>query len=476
MTISTAQWLAAPEKHRTLLVKINYLNEGEHTLYLSTSAFISLPGDAPANTPFDDFILEPPVFSKGISLFSQGTVASRSLLTLFAHDRLVPLFTGSVFKREITYLLGDKDWPLADFIVIAKQLGERVIANADEFSVEVRDPSLKLDNIIDTGFFSTGVNANKAKPLCIGEVLNIEPLLEDAANHKYCVNYGAVEDIVEVRDNGLAVGVTKNNSTGTFTLNQAPTGRITCDVKGAKPSSYLQYPTQIITWLLTTFSGEQPEGIGDLSSLPAYKVGIYQREPSTVRSVIDLLCQSVVGYHTYNRQGQFIAKTMPLIDAAATDAHLLTLDDILKEGAVLSRVIEPADKINVQYRLNYTHQADGLAGGVSESDRALFGQEYLTKTVVNAVSDNLGLLPVTRQTCLVLESDAALVANRLANMYSVKRFIHQIDALAVPFVFELGDQVKFFYDDFLLKTGREGIVVYLADNPVEGEVTVEIWS
>ncbi|OUR62062.1 hypothetical protein A9Q74_06330 [Colwellia sp. 39_35_sub15_T18] len=472
MTIQ--EWLESPSKQRTLLAKVEYLNNGAQTAYLSTAPFVSLPDDLPANIAFDDFILESPTFSKSMAIFSNGSTASRSALTLFADESLTPLFLGNVFKRQVTYLLGDEEWRLSDFVVIAKQLAERVTARNDEYSIELRDPSLKLDKVIDTGTFATGVNAGKSKPICIGEVFNIEPMLEDAATHKYCVNYISVEDVVEVRDNGLAISINKNNADGSFTLNQAPVGRITCDVKGAKPATHIQYPGDVITWLLTTFVGETVDNIADLSALPLYKVGIYQREPRTVRTVIDTICKSIIGYHMYARNGQFVAKIMPAI--TGIPAHALTLDDIVEDGVSVRKTIEPASQVTINYKQNHTPQNDGLAGGVSAENRELFSQQYQTKTVVNNLVDYPDASPITRNTCLVDEVDAGAVAAKLAGMYSVKRIIHKVHGLAAPFLFDLGGEVIFYYWDFSLSAGRNAIIIGLEDNPVDGEVTVELWS
>lgn len=469
MTIE--KWLQTPGKQRTLLATVNYLHNGAKTAYLATAPFVSLPSDFPANIPFDDFIVESPKFSKSMNIFSSGSTASRSALALFAHESLTPLLTGNVFKGEVTYLLGDEAWPLADFVVIAKQLAERVTARNDEFSVEMRDPSLKLDKVIDTGTFATGANTGKAKPVCIGEVFNIEPVLEDAATHKYRVHFGAIEDVTEVRDNGLAIAITRNNADGSFTLNQAPVGRITCDVKGAKPVTYLQHPFEVITWLLTTFVNET--SIADLSALPLYKLGIYQREPRSVRTVIDRICKSIVGYHMYSRTGQFVAATMP--DVTGVAAHQLTFDDVAEDGVTIRKTIEPVLQVLVNYRQNYTPQSDGLAGGVTAVNRELFSQDYQTNIVTNNLPDYPDAQPLTLKTCLVESTDAVAVATKLAAMHGVKRTVYSVDALASPFLFDLGDEVTLNYWDYGLINGLNAIVIGLDDNPVDGEVVVELW-
>lgn len=465
------QWLQSPSKQRTLLAQVSYLKDGLKTAYLSTAPFTSLPSDVPANIPFDDFIIETPRFSRRMGIFSGKSSASRSSLSLFAHPLLNDLENGNVFKQQVDYLIGDNEWPLSDFITIGSQLAESVVPSGDEISVEMRDPSLKLDKLIDTGTFLTGANAGKPKPLCIGDVLNIEPVLEDAPTHKYCVNYIAVNAITEVRDNGVSVSFTPDLASGNFVLNQAPVGRITCNVQGVNPTTYLQYPGEVISWLLTTFVSET--NIADLSVLPNYVIGIYQREPRTLRATIDHICNSINGYHFYSRTTQFIAKTFVSTTNIASD--LLTLDDIEAEGVRVRQSIVPSSKILVNYRQNFTLQSDGLAGGVSASDRDLYSKEFQSTEIINTLPDYPEAQPLKFDTCLVNLADAVLVATDKATIASVKRTVYEVNALAAPFTFELGQEVELTYWDYGFENGQTGIVIALDDNPIDGEVTVELW-
>lgn len=465
------QWLQTPSKQRTLLAKVSYLNNGLKTAYLSTAPFVSLPTDNPANQPFDDFIIEPPKFSRRMGIFSSKSSASFSALPLFAHALLTDLANANVYKQQVDYLIGDNEWPLADFIAIGSQLAERVMPSGDEITVEMRDPSIKLDKLIDTGTFTSGANTGKAKPLCIGDVFNIEPVLENVATHKYRVHYDSVNDITEVRDNGISVTYTKTNADGSFLLNQAPVGRITCDVQGAKPVTYLQYPGDVINWLLTTFVGEV--NIADLSVLPNYTLGIYQREPNTVRATIDLICKSINGYHFYSRTAQFVAAIFA--NTTGITSVLLTLDDVEADGVRLRQSIEPANKVVVNYRQNFTPQSDGLAGGVSATNRDLFSKEYQTADADNVLPDYPEAQPININTCLVNGVDATSVATAKAAIASIKRNVYEVQALAAPFTFELGQEIKLTYWDFGFKNGQTGIVIALGDNPIDGEVTVELW-
>jgi len=465
------QWLKKPNQERTLLAKVEYLNNGLKTEYLSTHPFQSLPTDTLANIPFNDFVIEPPNFSRRMGVFTGSSTATRSKLSLYAHDVLEKLSEGNVFNQKVQYLIGDDAWPLDNFIPIAEQLAESSVTTTDEITINMRDPSLKLDNQVDTGTFLSGPNAGKIKPLCIGDVLNIEPVLENTATHTYCVNYIGVQDVSNVKDNGVSVSFSKDNANGLFTLNQAPTGRITCDVLGSKPNTFLQYPGEVLAWLLTTFANEN--NIADLSALPNYKIGLYRKEPKTLRPLIDFICRSILGYHFYTRLGQFNAAVMPII--TNTPSALLTLDDVLESGVRKRKSFEPASKVIVNYRQNYTVQSDGLAGSVSAENRDLYGKEYQTIEVNNSLPDYPNAQPISVNTCLVNEADAQSLGNTKALFSSVKRTVYEINALGIPFTFELGQEVELTFYGFGFDNGRTGIITGLNDKPIDGEVTVELW-
>ena len=465
------QWLKTPSKQRLLLAKVNYLANGLKTAYLATGAYISEPSDIPANIPFDDLIMQSPRFSREIGIFTGKSSASKSDLVVYAHELLTPIFEGNVYKQEVEYFIGDELWPFSDFIKVGSQLASSITAKKDDLIINMDDPSIKLDKIIDTGLFTQGENIDKPMPLCLGDVFNIEPVLEAASTHKYRVNFTAVQDIQAVRDNGIEVSYNKNNSEGTFTLNQPPVGRITCDVLGTKTSAWLRYPKEIINWLLSTFVGEV--NIDDLSVLPNYTVGIFQREPDTVRSIVDFICSSINGYHYYTRLGVFTANVMPEITGNHTAQ--LTLDDINAGGVSIRKTTEPVSQVFINYRQNFTPQSDGLAGAVSSSNRDLFSTEFQTVEVKNELPDYPDAEPITIDTCLVNSSEAQLLAATKAAIASIRRTIYEVDALAVPFLFELGQEIELTYWDYGLRQGETGIIISLNDSPLEGEVTVELW-
>jgi len=457
--MTPAQWLKTPGLERTLLAKVSYLNNGNKTAYFSTHPFVSAATDSPAHTPFDDLVIDSPTFSRKMNGVNGSSTPSRSQVSLINNVFSKDLLVGNIFNGEVDFFIGDEEWDFSEFIHISAHVAERATTNKTDFTLETRDVSRQLDKEI-------------SDILCFGTCFNIEPDLEDAATYQYRVNFTQVNNITDVRDNGISVAFTKDNAQGTFTLNQPPVGRVTADVEGYKSITFAQTPGAIITALFTNF--DTNNSAPNTTSLPAYPIGIYRKSGTTLREILDVICKSLNAYHYYTRDRQFVAAVMPTISGVASE--LLTLDDLDDEGVSIRKTIEPANKVIVNFAKNYTVQTDGLAGGVSAVNRALYSKEYQEIEAINTLPNYPDAEPVYIDTCLVNEVDAIALATSVAAMFSVKRTIYKIAALATPFLFELGQEIELNYYEYNFENGANGIVIGLEDNPINGEVTVELWQ
>lgn len=466
------QWLKTPGLERTLLTRVSYLNNGKQTAYFSTHPFVSSLSDSPAHMPFDDLVIDSPTFSRKMNGVNGSSTPSRSEVSLVKNTFSNALLSGNVFNGNVDFFIGDDEWDFSSFVHISSHVAERVTSNQDELKLETRDVSLQLDKAIPNALYSTGIAQGQSMPICFGTCLNIEPVLENESTHVYRVNFTKIHDITQVRDNGISVAFTKNNNNGTFTLNQPPVGRITADVKGYKSTTFAQTPSDIITALFAEFDTNNitPNTL----SLPAYAIGIYRKTETTLREVLDTICTSLNAYHYYTRSRQFVAAVMPTITGTA--AELLTLEDVEADGVSIRKTIEPSNKIIVNYAKNYTLQTGDLAGGVTAANRALYSNQYKSAEAVNLLPNYPDATPVYIDTCLVNEVDAIALATSVAAMYSVKRTIYEVSALATPFLFELGQEIELTHWEYGFENGANGIVIGLDDNPIDGEVTVELWQ
>ena len=224
-----------------------------------------------------------------------SSTPSRSEVSLINNQFSTGLLAGNVFNGNVDFFIGDDEWDFSSFVQISSHVAERITTSQDDLKLETRDVSRQLDKTIPNSIYSAGTAQGQSMPLCFGTCLNIEPVLENDASHLYRVNFTQVNDILQVRDNGIAVAFTKDNAQGTFTLNQAPVGRITADVQGYKSTTFAQTPGEIISALFAVFDTNNI--VPNTNSLPAYHLGIYRKNETTMREVIDTICKSLNAYH-----------------------------------------------------------------------------------------------------------------------------------------------------------------------------------
>lgn len=166
-------------------------------------------------------------------------------------------------------------------------------------SIKIRDNLQQLNTSLSEALLGnynpsslvgyTNTYKNNLKPVCFGEVHNITPMLTAPGLLEYMVHLGEVEQIIEVRDNGVPIGFTQVGvPAGSFRLTQAPAGTITCSVQGSKATpdllggitnaNYTNTASNTIAAILTgygkplTYSSLDSTSFGKLAQQP---IGVY---------------------------------------------------------------------------------------------------------------------------------------------------------------------------------------------------------
>ena len=464
--MTVTDWLETPGLPRTLLCELDYLDGDEvKTCYLADRAFTSKPDDTPANTPYDEYILDQPVFIQRMGLFGSRSTAATSM-QLSPQPELEFLLDVNIYRQPVRFYLGDETWSKSAFIPIATGVGDTVGASLSEYEVRLRHHDGVLDSQIETGVFESGPNKDKPMPCCIGQCFNVTPVLEDSALHQYRVHYSAVEAITEVRDAGVPVSVTVDLQAGTFRLNQAPVGEITCDVKGAVSGSWLSSPAGILNWLLSLV-GATPGTV----NLPEWTVGIFLREPATVLEVVERVTASCRGYWYFDREGRFHAKQFAL----GTAQSALLPDDINDNGLNIIQTLEPKHKVTVNFARNYTAQTN-LAGSVDAESRARYQEAYSATSQDIALSGYPNAEALYLDTDLSNQADADALKALLAEECKQRRRIYALTINTKPFSYQLGESHTFIYPGLGLSDGKTGVITAVTDDPLNEEATVELWA
>lgn len=473
MAISDAQfeaWLkSAANERRVVLVEAKAYTGGvEVTRYMASKGFVSTPTDAPANQVYDGIVKEVPYFTCGIpEAFGGKSLAGWGDLVVSNEGGLRDSWLGDAWDgRALTLYLGDAGWPKSDFRTILVGVTADIVSkDRTALVLRMRDKSWMLNVALQESLIGGATaNTDKLRPLAYGEVFNVEPALITGATHEYQVHDGAINDITDIRDNGvsLAGAYIKNIATGKPTLNAAPAGRITADVQGAKPGGiYITRCADIIKEIVTTrtqLTAGDLDVAGTFTSMNVtcpQKLGLFAPTYRTVAQACDELVKAVGGYWTFDLAGKMV---LGRLDAPAGTAALdLTADDIQLRGLSIKGRFLPINTLRLGYRRNYSVQLDGLAGAVTEANRALYAKEHQAVKATNAGISAIHKLaenPELEGTLLVDAVEAQTEVNRRATLWNTIRFVYEVQAYLAPYKLRLGQVINVYNDRFGFAAGK----------------------
>lgn len=479
MAVTDAQfseWLSDGRNRRVLLAEISaHDGANQITLYMSNTGFVSAPADTPANTAYPSIISGVPEFSADRSGSQNwGTLDIRNS---GAFDAWLQYGFGG---QQILLGLGDPSWPRSDFRFVTLALSKQGIEAPDNNHLRFYfyDAGGEIDAPVQTNILTNG----DPIPLCYGTVFNCEPayLGEDASGALYQVHDGAIDSIT-VRSGGLAAtGVTATLSAGTFWINPAPTGRVTCDVVNTSTASTLaDVVGEIITGQMGLTGRLDTASFSAFDAAMPYPVGLYIKERANAREVINALLAPLSAYCTASITGNFRLwlATAPL----AIDTAVETIDYrgyIARHGLSLSSSETPISAIRMGYQRNHsTQDKDALFGAVPADDRELYSREYS----IHEASQTLAKFPYAleypdgiRGTAIVSIADAETEAARVLAEHEKNLQLFSINAFADAINIKLGDVIEVIHPRFGFDNGRKGRIVGLRWNPTRRRCTIDI--
>lgn len=457
-----ARWLIRDNAERCVLVEAEaYHGAGVVTRYMSTHGFVSYPTDTPANTPYDEILLDVPRYSnvmaeqlRGFSRPAEGQIVVDNSSGVY-DSWLLDAWDGRPFRLY----LGDPSWAKSDYrLMVDGVIADIVATDAKTLTLRTRDKQHLLQVPINTTLMGgTEATADQKVPVCYGECFNIEPMLYDSATRAYRVHDGPIQAVVAVYEDGAAKAFTPDLANGGFTLTAAAAGKITADVKGSKTSGvYVDKTADIIKRILierTTLT----TGDIDAASFTALNtdvpgaVGIYATGDDVIKA-IDQLALGCGAFYSFNRAGKlYVAQ---LKEPAAPAVVDLFLDDVAQAGvAVVSRWL-PSKSVRVGYRRQWLAQSAGLSASVADARRAELAQGYKVAIATNSVPQHLlADDPEVEMSLFVNSTDADAEAARRADLYSQVRILLRAQFFLGPAQIELGDVIA---PDFGGRFGMDG--------------------
>lgn len=479
-------WLDDTTSVRVVLVEVvANVSNVETTRYLSTVAYNTNATDSPANVSYLPLISGGVKFTEQISLSGGASLSAGDIEINNAASTLDSWLDDVWVNRQVQAFIGDVRWARSDF----RMIFNGIVADIDskdrtKLNLKLRDKLQRLNTpVSDTKLGGSTPNKDAVIPSTFGEVHNISPLLITPATLEYQVHGGVVQSIMEVRDNGIPVAASVNNTTGKFTLPAAAAGAITCSVQGDKPSTYSNTISKLVQRIVTGYGKISDRFIaGDLDAvnLAAFEtanqqpVGIYLSDRTNILMACQQLAGSIGAQLVMSRNGllRLIQINLPPV----TTPTAIGVSNIIANSLNIVNRTEVVAAVKLGFCKNYTIQ-NGLISDIPTQHKDLFATEYLTTSSVDSAVQTkykLNAEPIQQDSLLLTYADAQAESDRRLVLNKVTRTTYRFEGTASLLSLELGQAVTLTHPRFQLSGGKLGMVVSLAPDWLTGRITVEI--
>lgn len=480
-------WLKNPSADRVVLIEATALVGGvETTFYMSTKGgYRTSPTDSPANTSYDSCAEVKVLYTEEISLTTDDASLNAGVITVNNYDGKKDGWLNYVWiNRPILALIGDMSWPKSEFRTIFNGVQADLVPDGRHtMSLKLRDKSQRLNApLTEIKLGGNTQNKDNLIPLVFGECHNVTPLLVDPTNLIYKVHNGAIERIIEVRDNGVPVAATANLTNGTFTLQNQSFGTVTASVQGDKVgTTYTNKIASTIKHIVKTYGKDVDKFTDadiDTTKFDAFDaafpqpIGAYFPDRTNVLEACRMLASSVGAQILMDRVGklQIVQLAIPAngTPTVIDSNHMIvgTLAPVMKT--------DPVAAVKLGFNKNWTEQDDMLVN-IPEEHKDLYGEEWLTTTVVDdTVKAKYRLTgePVQQDTMLLTRADADVEASRRLNLWKVPRIVYEFEGTPEMLSLVLGQPVTVYNNRFGMSNGVTGTVISLAPDWSNGHVKV----
>ena len=483
-------WLKQPDHIRIILVEVQGIVEVPGgTLYLSNKPYTSTSSDTPASTYYEACITGGISFSESIDLEGAPTIGYGDLEidnTAGVRDAWLNYVWAN---KYVNIYIGDPRWARNNFYQIFSGLVTDIASrDLNRLNIILLNKLERLNRpIYETVLGGSGQNADRVKPLLFGECFNVEPLLTDSVPNtlQYMVHDGNIEDIIEVRDNGVPVSITKTLASGTFNLVRSPAGQITASVQGCKPTTYLTKIPELIQHIVTTYGPSNTRfSISDIdtTNFTSYNttytqpVGIYCKDRENILDVCNRLASSIGGALTVSSSGllKLTRLTVPTSNGVTWN---IGAEDVEVDSFYISDKPPVKGAIKIAYCKNWTPQNSGLATGLPSVDVPVFEKDWYYSDATDGTTLSTYKLtdePIAEETMLITTTTANTEATRRLALWSTPRYIVSLTCYAHMLPVELGDGVNMTHFRYAYTGGKTGTIISIERDWIAGRVVLGV--
>jgi hypothetical protein len=503
-------WLERTNVVRILLVEIQPLVSGiSQTLYLSTH-----PATV-GGTTYQPIVKNSISINENLSLDYAASISFGDI-EIANNNGINDTWLNYIWKnRSVKVYYGSLPLPGAaptlsnDFELVFDGVTVDIDSKSrDVLNIKIRDKLEKLNTPVTEAllgnYFQGNIvnetvtvnqNRNNLKPLVLGEVHNISPLLTDPTQLEFMVNAGPIERIVEVLDNGVPVSFTTIQQSGTpalpagsFRLVAPLQGTCTASVQGVAKTinvtdqTYTDvYNSSISNTILTLLKlyGKQLDyneiDAQSFSSLGSQSCGYYVNNRTNILALCQELAKSAGLTVSVTRTGK--VKLIELaVPVSSTGTVTITEDEMFLNSFKISNKPDVIGAVKLGYAKNYT-VLTGLVTGIPEEHKDLFAKEYLEVIAKNAAiisSYNLETEPVLEGTSLINTAQAQAVADSKLNLFKTPRTVYSFSTISKYMNLEVGSKVTLVSTRFGLNSGKPGLVIGTKPNWLAGKIELEV--
>jgi len=393
-------------------------------------------------------------------------------------------------NKAVEILIGQPGETVVDgFFSIFRGVILSVGFDEQTVTLEVSDLKEKLNKVFPPNDFTSGNASGSPKPIVLGQVFNVEPVLTNETTHIYQVHDGAITSIDAVYEAGeLLTGggtdYTANLAKGTIQLTSAPSGVITVDATNdIVYGSFTNRAGGILYELAVEYAGLEPTtnpevyGGGFFGPPSLTSVGGYFRDRITVLDAMNQFLVSIgasmVGKIENNNAIYPLVFEYPPTSGTPTIAEYITDNDIIE--IEMLPTIPPAWSVAVNYKRNYRPLTQAELGA-SPADADYAVRKYLSVTDGGDKSATIysSRDVFTVDSLITNVTDATTEAARLADeIYEKTHKVFRIKMKGSPLSFGLGDIIAVTCSRFGIGSERWMVIISKIIDLEANEITVE---
>lgn len=486
-------WLLDESAIRTVLIEVGVKSGGsETTRYLSNRSYFTSPTDTPSNKHYLPLITGGIEFTESIDIDGNFSINYGDIELDNTNGEIDEWIDDVWENRSINVFIGDITWERTDFYQIFSGVTAGIdVRNRNTFNLKIADKLQRLNTTLSEAKVGdlasyTEESEDSLVPVCLGEPHNVSPVLLDSGTDLWCVHLGEVEQITEVRDNGVPVEFT-DNADGTFTLNQASYGTITASVQGATLAAYggyfndaptiIKYVVQHLIPVAKRFSDAEID-LTNFASIKAsypHPCGVYLADKANALDVCNTLAASIGCRLTITRAGKLklVRLALPRSDVGTE----ITAKDMVKQSLEIESLPDVVAAVKLGYAKNWTVQ-ESLTTGIPTPHIELYAQEWWTVTRTDSViTADYGVIedPDQRDTYLITEAAAITEANNELAMKSERRKILKYTGLPHLLTQHLGATQTITHSRFGLSSGVAGQIVSIKSDWMNMRAEISVY-